>query len=113
MVALAEESAALLWDRRQAEAKGVDSALICTRRIDALAKLAALVLDLQRLGESDLMISEGTFRKLTVVWQEMLGEVATSTLGVADAERLRARYAEVLGTARPEDVQERVADKRG
>jgi hypothetical protein len=106
MLELARECASLLWDREVAQEKGSDFAIIASRRVDALSKLAGLVLALQRLGETDMMVSEGTFTKLRSVWLAMIADVATNTLPVEDAGRLLARYGAVLATVRAEDVHE-------
>jgi hypothetical protein len=106
MFELARESSSLLWDRQVAEEKGSDFAIISSRRVDALSKLGGLVLALQRLGETDMMVSEGTFTKLKSVWLAMIADVAASTLGTTGAEPLVARYGALLATVHPEDVHE-------
>jgi hypothetical protein len=104
MLEMARECSSLQWDREVAEEKGADLAIIASRRVAALSALASLVLDCQRLGESDPLVSEGTFAKLKAVWLDIISEVAADTLGVADAQRLLTRYAEVLATVHPGDV---------
>src|SRR5581483_3505491 len=72
--ALAEETAALLWDRREAERQGRDGSQIATRRIDALQKLGLTVLGRVRFYEPD--IAPEKLRTIAALWVEMMKEAA-------------------------------------
>ncbi len=99
MVELARESASLLWDRLRAQEKGVDAAQMCTRRIDALGKLVAIVLDLQRVGETEMFASAATVRKLKDVWLGTVRSVVVELLPPPEGERLLDAYERRLATA--------------
>jgi hypothetical protein len=49
--ALAREAASLRWEIRRGREAGRDTAQLCSRRIDALSKIALVYLGLRRLGD--------------------------------------------------------------
>jgi hypothetical protein len=75
LLGLATESAVLLFDREQAELQGRDIALIATRRIEALSKMASIILTTQRLGVTDLLASPSTTRKIVAAWVQEVGAI--------------------------------------
>ena len=52
---IATESAALLWEIRQGRTNGRDTAQLCSRRIDALSKIALVQLARVKLGVGDTL----------------------------------------------------------
>lgn len=72
MLGLARETASLKWERQSAEREGRDAAPIASRRIDALGKLASLVLALRKV-DPDPPISPVTFKKLVQLFVNEIG----------------------------------------
>jgi len=80
-VETAREQAALLWDRMRVEERNGDAQRISSRRIEALSKLAALVLERRKLGISeDDDIRGEPFARVEQLWIDMLREVARDVL---------------------------------
>ena len=79
-IGVAVESAAVGWERQQAEREGRDASKLCSRRIDALMKLAQLVLELHARRDDELRPDV-----LAAVRESFVGvarEAADDTLGV-------------------------------
>ena len=87
MLGLARESAALRWDREAAEEKGSDAALIATRRIDALGKLASIVLTMRKLAIDADAVSPATMVRIR---DRLLSEVDVAARQVLAAEQADA-----------------------
>jgi len=96
MVGIARESAALRVDRERAEREGRDIALIATRRIEALGRLASIVLGLKKLGVDEFLASPGMIRKIVEVWLREVAEIVHETVPSELGEVLMKRYEERL-----------------
>lgn len=80
-VATAEEQASLLWERMRVEERNGDAQRIASRRIDALAKLAALVLERHKLRiTDDDEIRGAQFQKVEQLWMTSISDCAKETL---------------------------------
>lgn len=90
-LALAEETAALGALRRQHEAEGRDISQLASRRVDGLAKLAAIVLDIHKLGGDAVDLRSPRVRALFQFFVDAVGEAARLTLRPAEAGLLVTR----------------------
>jgi len=90
-VAMAEETAALGWERRQHEADGREIGQISSRRIDGLSKLAAIELELHKLGGPVLDPRGSRMQQLWGLFMDTVSEAARGTLPAAKAEDVIAR----------------------
>lgn len=88
---IAVEAAAVKFERVKAEREGKDPSGYCSRRVSALAGLAALVVDRARWQSDDLDVRSDRFQKIVTYFMDVLKEVAAETLG-PDAERFLAAY---------------------
>lgn len=80
-LAAAKEQAALLWDRMRVEERSGDAQRISSRRIEALSKLATLVLQRRQVGLSeDDDPRSPQFAKVANLWVETISEAARDTL---------------------------------
>jgi hypothetical protein len=86
-VGVAVESAAILWERRQANLGDQDAAKLCSRRVDALVKLARVVLEIHNRRDDEIR-------------PELLEVVRESFLDVG-----REAAAETLGSAAPSFIK--------
>jgi hypothetical protein len=97
-LAIAEETAALGFDKKQAAAQGRDVAQLAGRRIDALLKLAHVELLRVRLGVEVLDYQSPRVQRAVRLLLDEVGRVADETLGSESAERfmtlLRAKTAD-------------------
>jgi len=82
VVRLAQETAALRWERQQAEGDGfVIAEKISARRIDGLSKLAGVVVEARKLGvvgEADPR--SPPFQKVEQLWMTSISDCAKETL---------------------------------
>ena len=92
LLALAQESAALLYERQKGERLGKDIALVASRRIDCLSKMATIILSMQRFGATDLIASPATTRKLVAVWLVDVGTLVRELIPADQAELLMRKY---------------------
>jgi hypothetical protein len=80
-VATAEEQAALLWDRERVEERNGDAQRISSRRIEALGKMATLVLEQKKLGISgDADPRSPQYRRIEKLWLDTIADCARETL---------------------------------
>ena len=81
VVRLAEETAALRWDREQAEGDGFLVAdKIASRRIDGLSKLATTVLEAKKQGiYGDFDLRGPQFQRVERAWIDMIAEALRET----------------------------------
>lgn len=90
IVGIAREAAALRWDRVQLQDRGSETAAqVSSRIVDALAKLASLV-----VGRHEARRGEPTPAQLDAVWElfvDALEETAASSLGDDLAAHLMTR----------------------
>lgn len=87
---LAKEAAGLLFERRQAEKAGRDGSQISGRRIDALLKLASLVLERQRLGLGGDNAEH--LQLVTALFVDTVRRVAAETLPAEVGSRVLAAF---------------------
>ena len=85
-VALAHEAASLLFEIEHGEAEGKDVAQLHSRRIDALCKLAAIMLGRRRVFSGEL--EDGALPKIATAFLATVNEVLGQTLGKDRAELL-------------------------
>jgi hypothetical protein len=82
--AMAVEAAALGFDRRQAEQRGADIGQLASRRCDALARIAALVVERSRYSEGEL--PPALLAKLIDFFMATVSETAGACLPLEKAE---------------------------
>ena len=97
LLALVREAAALAWDRAHATASR-DIERISSRRVDALAKAAALVVEMAQDRGEHLPPSEATLSRLRDLWLPTVRTAAEAVAGPDVARTLiaacRERFAE-------------------
>jgi hypothetical protein len=81
IVGVAEETAALRYDREQAEARGfLVAEKISARRIDGLSKLATTVLEAKKQGiYGDFDLRGPQFQRVERAWIDMIAEALRET----------------------------------
>lgn len=81
IVRLAQETAALRYDREMAEGDGfVVAERICARRIDGLSKLASTVLEAKKQGiYGDFDLRGPQFQRVERAWIDMIAEALRET----------------------------------
>ena len=89
---MAVEAGALAFDRRQAEQRGADIGQLASRRCDALARIAALVVERSRYSEGELPPAH--LAKLIELFMATVTETAEACLPPEKAEAF-------LGALRP------------
>jgi hypothetical protein len=88
MLEIAREAAGLSWERRQSQLRGQPEAeKSASRKIDALSKLASLVLEKARVGgEPDLDPHDARFQKLVSLFFSQFRDCASEALGADSTE---------------------------
>lgn len=92
IVALAEETAALRWQREREQAEGKDAAATSGRRVDALGKLANIVQAAHAMGLWGVGPSPSTLRLVVRAWLDVVEAVARDTLAPEVADRFCGEY---------------------
>ena len=77
---VAKESAALHFQRLENEKHGKDTSQISTRRIDALKKIAEIVLEVKKLGADVIDVHSEKFQMIFSIWIGIIREIAESTM---------------------------------
>ena len=77
---MAAEAASLRFQRIEDEKYGKDTALISSRRLDALNKIAAIEFDIKKLGADVIDLHGERFQRVFTFWISILKEVAQATL---------------------------------
>jgi hypothetical protein len=104
VVEVAREGAALGYDARRTEERGGDSAKISSRRVEALTKLAGLVLERERLRREGGVVAPELVEKLKLLFLAEVEGTVRETLGDA-GERFIAKLKASLGS--PDTAWER------
>ena len=73
---IAKEQAALNFQRIENEKLGKDTAQVSSRRVEALAKIASIELDMKKVGSDSIDFTSEKFQKVFQLWVETLREVA-------------------------------------
>ncbi len=73
---IAREQAALNFQRVENEKFGKDTAQVSSRRVEALAKIANIELDMKKLGTGDIDFGSEKFKMVFQLWVDTLREVA-------------------------------------
>lgn len=89
--AVAEEAAALQFQRRELEKRGRDAAQISTRRIDALVQLGRIELELRKLYAQEIDLRGERFQKVFRLWVEDLQAILVELLTAPQTEVFFAR----------------------
>lgn len=84
--AVAEEAAALQFQRRELEKRGRDAAQVSSRRIDALAQLGKLELELRKLHAQEVDLRGERFQKVFRLWVEDIRDIAVQVLSPQQME---------------------------
>ncbi len=92
ILALAEETAALRFQREREQAQGKDAAVTSGRRVEALGKLAGTVLAAHAHGVWGVGPSPGTLCLVVRAWLDVVEGVARDTLAPEMAEPFVTRY---------------------
>ena len=93
MRAIAEEAAALAWDRAHLPVGSREAERASSRRISGLATLAGLLLERARLGPDDRVDPrDPRVRKLVALFLQSFRECASEALDPVVAERFIAEY---------------------
>jgi hypothetical protein len=78
---VAKEAAALAFDARRAEERGGDSAKTSSRRVEALVKVAGLVLERERLRRESGVVAPELLEKLKLLFLTEVEGTVRETLG--------------------------------
>lgn len=92
LLALAQEAASLRFARERGELEGKDISVTASRRIDALSKMATLLLAVQKLGATELVASPATIKRVTALWVRHVGALVHQLLPPDEATKLMAAY---------------------
>lgn len=84
--AVAEEAAALQFQRRELEKRGRDAAQVSSRRIDALVQLGRIELELRKLGAVHLDVRSEAVQKILRLWVEDLRDIVVQVMTPEQAE---------------------------
>lgn len=106
MVETARESAALLFERERAQSQGkLETAVVASRRVDALVRLAGLVVERQRLRLLDPEPDPRTVMKLKTIFfglvSEAVEEIMPAEVSDSFMSKLNAKLAASAPTATP------------
>lgn len=94
---LASEAASLLWEREQAQDRGLESAAqLSSRRVDALSKLANVVVAAHRLGVYGNDPSPEKLKMVLNQWMKTISDVTYEILPAEDACSFMTRYEAVI-----------------
>ncbi len=89
---IAKEQAALNFQRIEHEKLGKDTAQVSSRRVEALAKIAGIELDMKKLGTDNIDFSSEKFQKVFSLWVETLREVAEEVLQAKEIDLFFNRF---------------------
>lgn len=78
--AVAEEAAALQFQRRELEKRGRDGAQISSRRIDALVQLGKIELEVRKLYSQEVDLRGERFQRIFQLWAKDLQEVVAEVM---------------------------------
>lgn len=85
VVEVAREAAALAFDARRAEERGQDAGKTSSRRVDALVRLAGLVLERHRLRSTSDLVPEEQLAQPRAMLLALFDEAVAENLGSAGA----------------------------
>ena len=77
---IAREQSALHFQRIENEKRGVDTAQISSRRIDALERLAKIELKIREADRDSINLGSEKMQKIFALWVEVMREVAQEVL---------------------------------
>ena len=102
---VAKEAAAIQFQRIESEKFGKDTSQTSTRRIDALAKIANIELEIKKLGTDAIDVRGDKFQKVFAFWIEVMREAASDTLTPEQIDLFFNRFSTKI-----EGWEDRVAD---
>jgi hypothetical protein len=77
---IAAESAAIHFQRIENQKYGKDTAMVSSRRIDALKKIADIELEIKKLGADTIDIHGERMQRIFKLWIDAIREVAGQTM---------------------------------
>jgi hypothetical protein len=77
---IARETSALHFQRIENEKRGVDTAQVSSRRIDALERLAKIELKIREADRDSINLGSEKMQKIFALWVEVMREVAQEVL---------------------------------